>query len=180
MPATGPRPSSVPAPVLSADWSRDRAARVCDAIESVDTEPVTAESAPRLVHEWLVVEPPQLVEMAAGRRVGSRLAAQVAHRVERLRHLDDHVAGADLQAAVRRELAATVALVRDASYAVPRRRLTTGRRPGHAVHEPALAASVGQSVLAASSAVTAAVAASSRCGGGDERPRGSRLSITAG
>jgi hypothetical protein len=70
----------------------------------------------RLVHEWLVVEPPQSVELRAGRRVGARLAVATAERVDRLRHLDDYLAGADLEAAVGRELAVTSAVVRDASY----------------------------------------------------------------
>jgi transcriptional regulator with XRE-family HTH domain/tetratricopeptide (TPR) repeat protein len=115
---------SAPPPIATA-WTPSDAHRLCDAIEAVAEAPITAETAPRLVVEWLVVEPPQSVELRSGRRVGMDLATQVARRVERLRRLDDHVAGADLERAVARELTVTTHLVREGSYtdAIGRRML---------------------------------------------------------
>jgi transcriptional regulator with XRE-family HTH domain len=106
------------APVLSmaTEWGVGSAARLADATAGDERALVGVDAAVRLVHEWLVVEPPQSVELRAGRRVGARLAVATAERVDRLRHLDDYLAGADLEAAVGRELAVTSAVVRDASY----------------------------------------------------------------
>lgn len=106
--------SPVPAPVR--DWSPEEADRLCDAVETAGSTPITAEAATRLVHHWLVAEPPQVVERRAGRRVGRELAVRVTRRADRLRHLDDHVAGTDLELAVARELRATDGLLREASY----------------------------------------------------------------
>jgi len=77
----------------------------------------------RLVHEWLVTEPPQQVELRAGRRIGGGLVARVERRVVQLRHLDDFMGGRDLHTLVGRELAATGRLLRDAAYSE-----TLGRR----------------------------------------------------
>jgi transcriptional regulator with XRE-family HTH domain len=101
---------------MATEWDRTSAARLADATAGEERAAVGVAAAVRLVHEWLVVEPPQSVEMRAGRRVGARLAAATAERVNRLRHLDDYLAGADLEAAVGRELAVTSAVVRNASY----------------------------------------------------------------
>jgi len=75
------------------------------------------------MHEWLVSEPPQQVELRAGRRIGARLVARVERRVVQLRHLDDFMGGRDLHALVEHELAATGRLLRDAAYSE-----TLGRR----------------------------------------------------
>lgn len=116
--ATGPAadtPRAAPVISMATEWDRTSAARLAGATASEERALVSVDAAVRLVHEWLLVEPPQNVEMRAGRRVGARLAAATAERVDRLRHLDDYLAGADLQAAVGRELAVTSAVVR-ASY----------------------------------------------------------------
>jgi len=106
------------APVMSmaTGWDEASAVRLADATTSDERVQVGVDAAVRLVHEWLVVEPPQSVELRAGRRVGPRLAAATAGRVDWLRHLDDYLAGADMEAAVGRELTVTSAVVRDASY----------------------------------------------------------------
>lgn len=80
----------------------------------------------RLAHEWLVSEPPQVIEVHAGRHVGTGLADQLERRVIELRHLDDQLAGKDLAPVVTRELRETGALIRNASYTdtVGRRMLT--------------------------------------------------------
>ena len=115
------------APVIAAAWTQRTAGTLADAILSGHDQPITPAAAPRLVHEWLVVEPPQKVELRAGRRVGASLASQAARRVDQLRHLDDVIAGADLQGIVERELAATAGVVRHGTYsdAVGRRLLAT-------------------------------------------------------
>jgi len=77
---------------------------------------VAAPTLARLIHEWLVVEPPHHLELQAGRQIGDRLVTQVERRVVQLRHLDDFVGGRDLHALVERELAVTGRLLRDASY----------------------------------------------------------------
>jgi len=80
---------------------------------------LTADIVSRLVHEWLVVDPPQLVEVSAGRRIGAGLVAKVERRVAQLRRMDDFVAGGDLHELVERELHSTTGLLRDAAYREP-------------------------------------------------------------
>jgi tetratricopeptide (TPR) repeat protein len=70
----------------------------------------------RLVHEWLVVEPPQLAELRAGRRIGDSLGDRVQRRVEQLRHMDDFLGGRDLHDLVARELRVTIGLLKSAAY----------------------------------------------------------------
>jgi len=70
----------------------------------------------QLVHEWLVVEPPQLAEPRAGRRIGSGLVDRVERRVEQLRYIDDFVGGRDLHDLVARELRVTIGLLNLAAY----------------------------------------------------------------
>ena len=70
----------------------------------------------RLVHEWLVVDPPQLAETRAGRRIGNGLVDRVERRVEQLRYIDDFVGGRDLHDLVARELRVTIGLLKSAAY----------------------------------------------------------------
>ncbi|MGH3328396.1 MAG: helix-turn-helix domain-containing protein [Streptomycetales bacterium] len=77
---------------------------------------VDADNALRITHEWLVTDPPQLVEMRSGRRIGAGLVANIAARSAELRQLDDYVGGGDLAETVDRELDATLALLADAAY----------------------------------------------------------------
>ena len=79
-------------------------------------------SALRIAHEWLVSEPPQLLRLRAGRRIGAAQAAQIQDRVIQLRHLDDHLSGRDLAPVVLREYKATATIIDQSSY-----RETTGR-----------------------------------------------------
>ena len=46
----------------------------------------------RLAHEWLLMDPPQVAELAAGRHVGAALADRVAGRVRQFRRLAESVA----------------------------------------------------------------------------------------
>jgi transcriptional regulator with XRE-family HTH domain len=77
---------------------------------------VSAASARQIAHEWLVIEPPQVYEVRSGRRIGGRLLTEIEARVERLRQLDDFVGGEDLRDVATAELAATSAVLREASY----------------------------------------------------------------
>jgi tetratricopeptide (TPR) repeat protein len=69
----------------------------------------------RLAHVWLVADPPQTIELAAGRSVSDHLISTVEHRVIQLRRADDFVAGRESHALVRRELAATTGLLEQAA-----------------------------------------------------------------
>jgi tetratricopeptide (TPR) repeat protein len=77
----------------------------------------------RTALEWLATEPPQTGQLRAGRHVGTDLAAEIEHRVQELRILDDHLGGADTLAAAERELEATGQLVTEGAYTE-----ATGRR----------------------------------------------------
>jgi DNA-binding transcriptional regulator YiaG len=70
----------------------------------------------RLTHVWLISETPQAIELSAGRRISDQLVSTVEHRVVQLRRADDFVAGSEAHALVRRELAATTGLLKNASY----------------------------------------------------------------
>ncbi len=86
------------------------------AVLGYEDRQITAEVALRMAHAWLVIEPPQVIEMSAGRRIGSGLVHRVEARVAHLRRLDDYIGGGDSHAIVTRELDATSALVRHGSY----------------------------------------------------------------
>lgn len=118
-----PSPVTLPVPVVASEWSGEQAGLLADTATVTDDAQITPEVAPRLVHEWLVTDPPQSVELHAGNRIGTGLVGQIAHRVDQLRHLDDYVAGTDLDPAVTREVATTATLAREASYTD-----ATGRR----------------------------------------------------
>ncbi|HEX6499869.1 MAG TPA: hypothetical protein VF054_12670 [Micromonosporaceae bacterium] len=80
-------------------------------------------AALRLAHEWRIVDPPQVVEVHAGRRVGERLARVIEERIEALRRMDDVLGGGEVHDLVHRELRVTLDLLRGASYSEK-----TGRR----------------------------------------------------
>ena len=70
----------------------------------------------RMAHEWLVLDPPQVVHRRAGRRIGVGLADELEGRVTELRHLDDRLSGGETYQLVVQELGRTDALLREASY----------------------------------------------------------------
>ncbi|TMK53781.1 MAG: helix-turn-helix transcriptional regulator [Actinobacteria bacterium] len=72
-------------PISGYPLASQRAASVIDVTTS-DNAVVTPALAIRLAHEWLVSDPPQIVETPAGRRIGEGLARTVERRVEQLRH----------------------------------------------------------------------------------------------
>ncbi len=97
-------------------WTSERTAELAELLGTDDGLPVHAANAARLAHEWLIAEPPQIVAMQAGRRIGDGLLNKVEGRVAHLRRLDDFIGGKDLNSLVERELTATVDLLRTASY----------------------------------------------------------------
>src|SRR5215207_1865759 len=109
---------SVEVALTSGPWTRSDAGDLADMLTARAAH-VDERNATRLAHEWLITDPPQLVEMRAGRRIGEQLVAKVEARVSELRRLDDFVGGGDLAALVERELAVTVRLLADASYTEP-------------------------------------------------------------
>lgn len=102
---------------LSSDeWTSAHSQTLHELLREGAELPTTAPAVTRLVHEWLVVEPPQLVEVSAGRRIGDGLVTKVERRVAQLRRMDDVVAGGDLHELVERELRTTIDLLREAAY----------------------------------------------------------------
>lgn len=92
-----------------------------DAVCSVEliadsAAPLSLTDVAKLVHEWLVIDPPQLAELRAGRRIGAGLVDRVERRVEQLRRIDDFVGGRDLHDLVARELQLTIDLLKKAAY----------------------------------------------------------------
>jgi hypothetical protein len=85
-------------------------------IDEGDGVEITPSLAVRLAHEWLVTEPPQIVEIGAGRRIGEGLIRKLECRVEHLRHMDDFIGGKDLYQLVEKELHASVGLLNEATF----------------------------------------------------------------
>lgn len=108
-----------PLSLQDGDWSRSNSGELADLLREGAEPPVDAGTVTRLVHEWLVTEPPQLIEVASGRRIGDSLVGKVERRIAELRRIDDYVAGGDLRRLVEQELHATASLLREASYTEP-------------------------------------------------------------
>lgn len=108
-----------PLKLESGEWLPDNSHELAEMLRDGAGLPVTAATITRLVHEWLVTEPPQLVEVQSGRRIGDGLVAKAERRIAELRRMDDFVAGGDLHTLVEQELHATAALLREASYTEP-------------------------------------------------------------
>lgn len=79
----------------------------------------TAPDPVRLAHEWLTADPHTTWYLAAGRRVGSTLVAELEARVIHLRHLDDTISSNRLLPLVLAELDHAEHLAREASYPDP-------------------------------------------------------------
>jgi transcriptional regulator with XRE-family HTH domain len=106
----------VPGPRLCQDaWDRTDT-EALSALFADDTVTIDQQTARRVAHEWLVSEPPQVVELRSGRRIGDSMIATIRTRTAELRRMDDHLGGNDLLQTVVAELAATTAVARDASY----------------------------------------------------------------
>jgi transcriptional regulator with XRE-family HTH domain/tetratricopeptide (TPR) repeat protein len=107
----------------SDDWTQASSGKLAELLREGAELPITTDTVSRLVHEWLVIEPPQVVEVVAGRSIGDGLVTKVERRVAQLRRMDDFVAGGDLHDLVERELRTTTSLLRAAAYGK-----TLGRR----------------------------------------------------
>jgi transcriptional regulator with XRE-family HTH domain len=99
-------------------WDADQSNTLAALLDEA-TLSVPAPTVARLIHEWLVVEPPHDLHLQTGRRIGEQLVASVEQRVVQLRHLDDFVGGRDLHTLVESQLAATGRLLREGSYTDP-------------------------------------------------------------
>lgn len=100
--------------LASREWRRDDARKLSLSFDAALGRSSVADIE-RLAHRWLISEPPQVIELSAGRRVGDALVATVEHRVVQLRRADDFVTGSDCHELVRKELAATTRLLNEAS-----------------------------------------------------------------
>jgi hypothetical protein len=100
----------------SGAWLPANSSELAELLREGAELPTNAATVTRLVPEWLVSEPPQVVEVRAGRRIGEGLVGKVERRIARLRRIDDFVAGGDLHNLVEQELRATSDLLREASY----------------------------------------------------------------
>lgn len=112
---TLPQATAQPVPVrlASEGWGRADADRLA---ADLLAEPPSRDNALHLAHEWLIVEPPQIYEMRAGRRINAATVQRVEDRVQQLRLLDDHAGGLDTYELVTTELAATIQMLREAAY----------------------------------------------------------------
>jgi len=99
-----------------ADWTQTSSRELVAVLSNLPDSPAGTDTMTRLVHEWLVIEPPQLIELQTGRRIGEALVSKVERRVAELRRMDDYVAGGDLHRLVEQELRATAGLLHEASY----------------------------------------------------------------
>ncbi|NJC71484.1 tetratricopeptide repeat protein [Planosporangium thailandense] len=115
---------AVPPSLLADQWDHRKADALAEFL--TDERELTPGTALTLSQEWRVVDPPQLVETRAGRRIGTRLAEVVVERTDALRRMDDFLGGGDMHDLVRRELRVTLAMVRGASYTEKTGRLLLG------------------------------------------------------
>ncbi|MFI6131318.1 helix-turn-helix domain-containing protein [Micromonospora sp. NPDC051141] len=102
-----------PTVVSGSFWQRSDIERLADLLV---TETPTSENAVELAHQWLIADPPQRLELEAGRRVGDSTVERVRRRVLQLRRLDDHLGGSETYTLVTDELAETLALLRESSH----------------------------------------------------------------
>jgi transcriptional regulator with XRE-family HTH domain len=110
---------SGPIELDSGEWLPANSGELAELLREGAELPINAATVTRLVHEWLVTEPPHVVEVRSGRRIGDGLVSKVERRIAELRRIDDFVAGGDLHSLVEQELHATTALLREASYSEP-------------------------------------------------------------
>jgi diguanylate cyclase (GGDEF)-like protein len=115
-PPAGAEPDDSLWALTNGDWTDEHTVALGEMLRNGAELPITADTVTRLVHDWLVIEPPQIVEVRAGRRIGDALVSKVERRVTQLRRMDDFVAGGDLHHLVVRELCTTADLVRNTAY----------------------------------------------------------------
>ncbi|MFN2478263.1 MAG: helix-turn-helix domain-containing protein [Pseudonocardiaceae bacterium] len=80
-----------------AEWTAADSGALAERLAISSDRALTPTAARRLVHEWLVTETPQTVEIIAGRRIGMGMVDTITRRVGQLRRVDDFIAGRELQ-----------------------------------------------------------------------------------
>ena len=114
-PSADTRLSAIPFDAMtSREWNRDDAHALSLSFEAA-LERSAVDDIERLAHIWLVCEPPQAIELSAGRTVSDALVAAVEQRVVQLRRADDFITGSASRDLMRNELTATLRLLSDAS-----------------------------------------------------------------
>jgi hypothetical protein len=96
--------------MTSPEWTGDDARRLSLSFDSA-LERSAVEDIERLAHMWLICDPPQVIELNAGRRIGEALVSAVEHRVIQLRRADDFITGTASRDLMQTELSATVRLL---------------------------------------------------------------------
>lgn len=99
-----------------AEWTAAEGESLAERLALGSDRALSPTAARRLVHEWLVTETPQTVEITTGRRIDMSMVDTVTRRVARLRRVDDFIAGRELRPLVERELRTTARLLREAAY----------------------------------------------------------------
>jgi hypothetical protein len=100
--------------MTSHEWNRDDAHALSLSFDAALAR-AAVDEVERLAYMWLLSEPPQVIELSAGRRVNDELVATVERRVIQLRRADDYITGSTSHDLMRNELAATVQLLSEAS-----------------------------------------------------------------
>lgn len=121
------KPFEIPFDAMTShEWTRDDAHALSLSFDAALAR-AAVDEIERLSHMWLLSEPPQVIELSAGRRVSDDLVATVERRVIQLRRADDYITGSTSHDLMRNELTATVQLLAEASLSdeQARRLLTT-------------------------------------------------------
>jgi hypothetical protein len=108
--------------MTSHEWNRDDAHALSLSFDAALAR-AAVDEIERLAHRWLLSEPPQVIELTAGRRVSDDLIATVERRVIQLRRADDYITGSASHDLMRNELTATVQLLSEASLSDEQARL---------------------------------------------------------
>jgi hypothetical protein len=104
-------PFSVPIDAMTRrEWNGDDARQLSLSFDAA-LERSAVEDVERLSHMWLISDPPQVIELKAGRRVSEALVSAVEHRVIQLRRADDFITGSASRDLMRSEVNATVRLL---------------------------------------------------------------------
>ena len=112
-PPDSAEPLAVPSDAMtSRAWDRDDARSLSVSFDAA-LERSAVDEIERLAHVWLISEPPQVIELNAGRNISDALVSAVEQRVVQLRRADDFITGPASRDLVRNELSATLRLLSD-------------------------------------------------------------------
>jgi hypothetical protein len=99
--------------MTSHTWTREDSYALAASFDAA-LSAATVDEIERLAHVWLISEPPQSIELAHGRRIGSSLVDAVEHRVMQLRRADDFITGTTSHDLIKSELQETTTLLAEA------------------------------------------------------------------